>query len=85
MRLLRANCQPISSATNQTYTPTADDVGNTLRVPEREGSEVEVRVTLGRFGPVDDAGDLVIGNEDVINLKVTVISPLFSFQRTSRG
>ena len=39
----------------------AHHVVEVLRVPEREGGEVEERVAPGRLGPVDDAGDLVVG------------------------
>ena len=49
-----------------------DDVAEVLRVSEREGGEVEERVALGRLGPVDDAGDLVTGDEDVVDLQVAV-------------
>src|SRR5690606_26082021 len=38
----------------------------------RQGGEVEERVSPGRLGPVDDAGDLVTGDEDVIDLQVAV-------------
>ena len=43
-----------------------------LHVSEREGGEVEESVALGRLGPVDDAGDLVTSDEDVVDLQVTV-------------
>ena len=42
-----------------------DDVVEVLLVCEREGGEVEQRVALGGLGPVDDAGDLAIFDEDV--------------------
>ena len=37
---------------------------------ERKGGEVEERVALGRPGLVDDTGDLVTGDEDVVDLQV---------------
>ena len=43
-----------------------DDVLKVLRVFEREAGEVVQGVALGRFGPVDDAGDLVSVDEDVL-------------------
>src|SRR5580698_3516331 len=43
-----------------------------LLVPEREDGDVEERVAPGRLGPVDDAGDLVTVDEDVVDLQVTV-------------
>ena len=49
-----------------------DDVVKVLLVSEREGGEVEQRVALGRLGPVDDAGDLVTVDEDVVDLQVAV-------------
>src|SRR2546430_9105223 len=49
-----------------------DDVAKVLLVSEREGGEVEERVALGRLRPVDDAGDLVTGDEDVVDLQVAV-------------
>ena len=49
-----------------------DDVVEVLRVSEREGGEVEERVALGPLGPVDDARDLVTGDEDVVDLQVAV-------------
>src|SRR5215467_15742508 len=48
-----------------------DDVAKVLLVSEREGGEVEERVAGGRFGPVDDAGDLVTVDEDVVDLQVS--------------
>ena len=35
-------------------------------------TDVEERVALGRLGPVDDAGDLITGDEDVVDLQVAV-------------
>src|ERR1700683_931420 len=49
-----------------------DDVAKVLLVPEREDGEVKERVALGRLGPVDHAGDLVTGDEDVVDLQVAV-------------
>src|SRR5215831_3622146 len=49
-----------------------DDVGKVLLVPEREDGDVEERVALGRLGPVDNAGDLVTIDEDVVDLQVAV-------------
>src|SRR6266536_4956029 len=49
-----------------------DDVAKVLLVSERQGGEVEERVALGRLGPVDDAGDLITGDEDVVDLQVAV-------------
>jgi hypothetical protein len=43
-----------------------------LLVPEREDGDVEERVALGRLGPVDDAGDLVTVDKDVVGLQVAV-------------
>ncbi len=43
-----------------------------LRASEREGGEVEQRVALSPLGPVDDGGDLVTLDEDVIDLEVAV-------------
>ena len=45
-----------------------DDVAEVFRVSEGESGEVEQRVALGGFGPVDDTGDLVTVDEDVIDL-----------------
>jgi hypothetical protein len=45
-----------------------DDVAKVLLVSEREDGDVEERVALGRLGPVDDAGDLVIVDEDGVDL-----------------
>ncbi len=49
-----------------------DDVAKVLLVSEREAGEVEQRVALARLGPVDDAGDLVTVDEDVVDLQVAV-------------
>jgi hypothetical protein len=49
-----------------------DDVAKVLLVPEREDGDVEERVAPGRLGPVDDAGDLVTVDEDVVDLQVAV-------------
>ena len=49
-----------------------DDVAEVLLVSEREDGEVKERVALGRLGPVDHAGDLVTGDEDVVDLQVAV-------------
>src|SRR5215469_12467841 len=51
---------------------TGDDIAKVLLVPEREDGDVEERVTLGCLGPVDDAGDLVTVDEDVVDLQVAV-------------
>ena len=50
----------------------SDDIAKVLFVPERESGEVEERVALRRLGPVDDAGDLIAGDEDVVDLQVAV-------------
>ena len=49
-----------------------NDVAEVLLVSERESGEVDERVALGRLGPVDDPGDLVTGDEDMVDLQVTV-------------
>src|ERR1700733_2642446 len=49
-----------------------DDLVKVLLVSERESGEVKERVALGRLGPVDHAGDLVTGDEDVVDLQVAV-------------
>src|SRR5215471_21286952 len=46
-----------------------DDVAEMLLVSEREDGDVEERVALGRLGPVDDTGDLVTVDEDVVDLQ----------------
>src|SRR5215472_18604573 len=43
-----------------------------LQVPQREAGQVEQRVALGRLGPVDDTGDLVTVDEDVVDLQVAM-------------
>jgi len=53
-------------------TVTRDDVAKVLLVSDREGREVVERVPLARLGPVDDAGYLVSGDEDVVDLQVAV-------------
>src|SRR6266581_8699992 len=49
-----------------------DDVAKMLLMSEREDGDVEERVALGRLGPVDDTGDLVTVDEDVVDLQVAV-------------
>src|SRR4051794_567446 len=49
-----------------------DDVAEVFRVPEREGGEVEQRIAPPALWPVDDAGDLVTGDEDVVDLQIAV-------------
>jgi hypothetical protein len=49
-----------------------EQIVEVIPMSEREDGEVEERVTLARFGPVDDAGDVVTGDEDVVDLQVAV-------------
>ena len=49
-----------------------DDVAEVFRVSEREGGEVEQRVAPAALRPVDDAGHLVTGHKDVVNLQIAV-------------
>src|SRR5882757_4942637 len=49
-----------------------DYVAKMFLVSEREDGDVEERVALGRLGPVDDTGDLVTVDEDVVDLQVAV-------------
>ncbi len=49
-----------------------DDVVEVIWMSERQDGEVEQGVALGRLGPVEDAGDLVTVDEDVVDLQVAV-------------
>ena len=49
-----------------------DHVAKALLVSEGEGGKVEERVALRRLGPVDDAGDLITCEKDVVDLQVAV-------------
>src|SRR5882724_8424891 len=49
-----------------------DDVAKMLLMSEREDGDVEERVAMGRLGTVDDTGDLVTVDEDVVDLQVAV-------------
>src|SRR5436190_12307466 len=49
-----------------------DDLAEVFRVSEREGGEVEQRVAPAALGPVDDAGHLVTGHKDVVDLQIAV-------------
>ena len=52
-----------------------DDVAKVLLISEREDGDVEERVARGRLGPVDDAGDLVTVDEDVVDAWAASIRP----------
>ena len=51
---------------------TSDDVVEVLGVADGECREVEQRVAGRAFGPVDDGGDLVALDEDVVDLQIAV-------------
>lgn len=50
----------------------SNDIAEVLRMPERESRKIEQRITLGCLRPVDDASDLVAGDEDVVDVEVPV-------------